>query len=383
MFLIYRPKINWKYYIGGIVIFLVLYSPMIISDVCNNGDNFKRLLAASSVEKQDTDNFGKKFIKVSLYHGKNYALILTGVNKYDYKKIAQVGDWLIVLSLILIRLAMFRKRILGVSNLPKVFIRQVNKMFKLTSQQKQFLIVISLWFLAFFLIYLRILPRLHKERYWLMIAPLPFVFTAFWFYILDRLGSGEFRFWNRRTTNGIMIMLSSMILFSNLTAIKSFYQSMHEGQLVPSGYHKKITVGPYRFFTGYGEMKSVVDYIVDSLSEGEALCFRSMEYQNKAGFEYLLDAHYPSIRHRQINEDVEYNCSLYVITRTSRGDRELKDFKERYDIGKKNVFKSLTVWQLSLRDPNVKKEEVNLRNTKSKKDGRIIYWKDLFHNDKL
>ncbi len=377
MFLIYRPKVNWKYWLGGIGIILVLYSPMIISDVYNQGDNFRRLLIASSVEKQGTDNFSKKFIKVSLHHGKNYSLILTGVNKYDYKKIAQAGDWFIVLSLILIRLAMFRKRILGVSRLPKIFIRQVNKMFKLTSQQKQFLIVISLWFIAFFFIYFRILPRLHKERYWLMIAPLPFIFTAFWFYVLDRLGSGEFKFWNRYITNGIIVVVAGLILGSNLAATSVFYKSLVIGNLQSNKYHQRITVGPYRFFTGYGEMKDVVDFMVTNDSEKQAVCFKSMEYQNKLGFEYLLDVYHPETHYEQTSDGGKYNCNFYVITKTSREDRELRDFKVEYNIGKKSVFKSLTVWQLSLKESNIKKQEVRLNVKRSEDDGRIIYWKDL------
>lgn len=383
MFLGYRPKINWKYYAGGVAIFLMLYSPMIVSDIYNHGDNFKRLMAASGVEKQDTDSFRKKIIKVSLYHGKNYALILTGINKYDYKKIAQMGDWFIVLSLVLIRLAMFRKRILGVSKLPKIFTRQINRMFRITSQQKQFLIVISLWFLAFFLIYFRILPRLHKERYWLMIAPLPFVFTAFWFYVLDRLGSGEFKFWNRYITNGAIILIAGLILFSNLTAISVFYKSLVVGNLQSNKYHQRITVGPYRFFTGYGEMKDIVDFMATSNKEKQSLCFKSMEYQNKLGFEYLLDVYYSELNYEQTSDGGNYNCSFYVITKTSRKDRELRDFKETYDIYKKNVFKSLTVWQLILKEPKIKKQEIGPRTKRNKNDGRIIYWKDIFIKNKL
>jgi 4-amino-4-deoxy-L-arabinose transferase-like glycosyltransferase len=378
MFLIYRPKINWKYWLGGIGIILVLYSPMVISDVYNQGDNFKRLLMASSVEKQAEGNLGEKIVKVSLYHGKNYTLILTGINKYDYKKISQVGDWFIVLSLILIRLALFRKRLLGISKLPKIFIRQVNKMFKLTSQQKQFLIIISLWFLAFFLIYFRILPRLHKERYWLMIAPLPFIFLAFWFYVLDRLGSGEFKFWNRYITNGIIVVVAGLILGSNLAATSVFYKSLAIGNLQSSKYHQRITVGPYRFFTGYGEMKDVVDFMVTNDSEKQAVCFKSMEYQNKLGFEYLLDMYHPETHYEQTSDGGKYNCNFYVITKTSREDRELRDFKAEYNIGKKSVFKSLTVWQLSLKESNIKKQEVRLNIKRSEDDGRIIYWKDVF-----
>ncbi len=380
MFVIYHPKINWQYWLGGVVIVLVLYTPMIISDVYNQGDNFKRLLRASEVERRAQGSFMEKIVKVSLYHGKNYALILTGANKYDYKKIAQAGDWFIVLSLILIRIALFRKRILGISRLPKIFIRQVNKMFKLTPQQKQFLIVVSLWFFAFFLIYFRILPRLHKERYWLMIAPLPFIFVAFWFYILDRLGSGEFKFWNRHITNGLIIIISIIILFSNLTAIKSFYQSMNKGELVPNKYHKKVTVGPYRFFTGYGEMRAIADYLVTNKKEQSAVCFKSLEYQNKLAFEYLLDTYYPDVHYKQASEGGKYDCSFYIITKTSRGARELKDFKDNYKISQKKVFKSLTVWKLTSKNSNKERIKIKKKERLRENDGRVIYWKDIFTN---
>jgi len=386
MFLIYRPRINWHCWFGGIIIILVLYAPMIISDVYNQGDNFKRLLTASSAEKVAEGTFGKKIWKLSQFHGKNYMLILTGINKYDYKKIAIVGDWFIILTLILLRISLFQKELLGVREIRKK-IRQIftsrerkymiKRALKINSRQKRFLIVVSLWFFIFMIMYFRILPRLHKERYWLLIAPLPFIFMAFWFYLIDRLGV----FYNKYIANGVIGIIFIFILFSNLTATINFYKSLEKGDLVASKYHQKIILGPYRFFTGYGEMKRIVDYMSASVVDGQAsaLCFKSMEYQNKLGFEYLLDVHYPKIKYEQTSDGKDYDCVFYVITKTSREDRELKDFKLDYEIGDKKTFKSLTVWELKVKNNKIKKQEVLLKQKVNNKDGRVIYWKDLFN----
>ncbi len=380
IFFIYRPSIKLKYFVAVGGIFLLMYSPMILSDIYNHGDNFQRFIKAGKMEKQIRSPLTKKITKLGLYHGKNYMLILTGINKYDYKKISLVGEIFIGLSVCLIILLFNARKISQINVLPKKLAEQFKKKLTLNLTQKQFVLIVLLWFFVFVLIYFRILPRLHKERYWLMVAPLPFIFLAFWFYILGKLNGGEFKSWGKYITNGLIVVISGVILFSNLMAIKTFYGSLKRGELVTGKFHKKITVGPYRFFTGYGEMRNIVDYFANKTNESSApaLCFKSLEYQNRLGFEYLLDVYYPEIQYKQTGDGGKYNCIFYVITKTSRGERELKDFKNDYNIKERKKFKSLTVWELKAKNDKIKKQEVKKKQYIQKEGGRVIYWKDIF-----
>ncbi len=379
--LIYRPRLPRSAYFWGLLLLLILYSPMLISDYYNHGDNIKRFFLASQQEKKSRLNFWQAFNKVSYYHGKNYLLILTAFNKYDYKKIAILGDWFIILSLILIRLALFRKRLLGISRLPKGLVRQINKMFKLNKQQKQFLIIISLWFFIFFLLYWRILPRLGKHRYWLMVSPLPFIFLAFWFYVLDRLGSGEYKFWNRYITNSLIILISGLILFSNLDATQAFYRSLQTGEKTPGLWHQRPTLGPYSGFYTYGRLKRIGDYLKKETSKENkpAICFADFEYQTKGGLKFVLEKYHPQTPYLQTLAGEKYDCAFFAISKSSRGKDSLSKIQGDYFIEKPQKFESLAVWKLIPINEKTNKQKVEKKEETKTSDPRVIFWEDVFN----
>ncbi len=385
--LIYRSRIKWSVWITGFLVVIFLYSPMIISDVYNKGDNLQRLIKAGQLEKRENKSFVKKIKKLNGYYGKEATLILSGFNRHTYKKITLVGEWFVFLSLVLI-ISFFvvdkflNSKFSGQKNeLPEGWWRRFQSLFLLSQEQKRFLLVVLLWFFIFLLLYFRILPRLHKGRYWLLIAPLFFVMLGLWFYLLDKISREYLSGWKKIIPQVAIVGIAGFLFFGNLTTGTIFYKSLEKGAVINNRIHHRITLGPFGFLTTYQEMKSIVDYLAKESvrhQDSRGICFRSVEYQHRLGFEYLFDFYYSEIKYRETASPAEYDCSFYLITKTSRKDRELEDFLALYQPKKKKIFKSLTVWEMKERKTVPRGKPLPIKEHYYEDDGRAIFWKDVF-----
>ncbi|MDD3607885.1 MAG: glycosyltransferase family 39 protein, partial [Candidatus Moranbacteria bacterium] len=176
--IVYRPwGINWKFWLASAAVVAVIYLPVIAADFKNDGDNIRRLAGVIGAEDEEPDDEDddkqasgvESFLKISDRHGKYYSLILSSINRHEVENISKLGIIFILGGLGLALFHFFRKRV-SEGGFGK----------KLPPMIHPLIFVTFLWFVIFFAIYFKILPRIGKVRYWLMIAPLVFIFLAYW-----------------------------------------------------------------------------------------------------------------------------------------------------------------------------------------------------------
>ena len=369
--IVYRPwGINWKFWLASAAVVAVIYLPVIAADFKNDGDNIRRLAGVIGAEDEEPDDEDddkqasgvESFLKISDRHGKYYSLILSSINRHEVENISKLGIIFILGGLGLALFHFFRKRV-SEGGFGK----------KLPPMIHPLIFVTFLWFVIFFAIYFKILPRIGKVRYWLMIAPLVFIFLAYWLATFELIK-------NKIIKNGLIISCTLALVFLNVTASMNFYQAHALGK-EENKYRRKDTImDPFSTLFTYGSMRNSVDYMVAKASNNtQAVCFFVTEYQNRLAYDYIFDFYYPDIRNEDTSSgSLDFDCDFFVVTKTKHGRKGIDDYEAKFNIKDSRSFGALTAWYLVPKDPlaDLKNVEPTMYERESQK---AIYWKDIFN----
>lgn len=368
---VYRPRgINWKFWLVSATVVAVIYLPVLAADFKNDGDNIRRLAGVIGAEdeesgnKEDGEQSGgvESFLKVFDQHGKYYFLMLSSINRHEVKNISKFGIVFILVSLGLALFHFFRKRI-DENGFEKNLLLTIHPLIFIT----------FLWFVVFFAIYFKILPRIGKVRYWLMIAPLVFIFLAYWLAAFELIK-------NKIIKNGLIIGCTLTLVFLNVTASMNFYQAHALGKEKENHWRKNTITDPFSTLFTYGSMKNSVDYMVAKASNNtQAVCFFITEYQNRLAYDYIFDFHYPDIRNEDTSSgSLDFNCDFFVIAKTKHGKKGIDDYEAKFNVKDSQSFGALTAWYLTPKDSltDLKNIEPTVHKRESQK---AIYWKDIFN----
>lgn len=222
-----RPKIKIKYWVGAAAIFLILYSPAIINDIKTGGDNIGQFLKVTEKKSgKSSHNIVEKIVKNyeenSLGHfllvsgRENEELPRIGVSKKGISYICDQGCknniTLGILALVMLTAGL----LLLVRNAYKAY-------FEKSNPRKDFLILVSIWFVVAFGLFTPLAFDL-SPRFWLLIAGLPFIFLGL---ILEYINTKVTNIYKKNTKLGYVITISAIAVLSisNLWAIKQrFWQ---------------------------------------------------------------------------------------------------------------------------------------------------------------
>lgn len=358
----YKPKISIRAWAVVLFAALLLLSPVIASEIKNNGDNARRFLVSFNNEEGSDDILSKKIAKMYEREGEFFALAVTSVNGNSVENIKFWGTIFIAGAFLLLIFSF----------------KEANK------KRRAFIVLIFLWFFVFLLIFWKIIPRLSKIRYWLSVAPLAFIFLAVIFNFLEE----KFK------KKGILISAFAVVLLValNFQAIIYLYSSLENGEKGEIFMRTKPTIRIYRELISFGAIEETVDFVTkEAKSQKKALCYKTISSQTSRPVNFILTSKYSNLKAQEglerANND---NCVFFVITNLDRDeDSVLEVGNDKFRIVDSKRFRGLIAWELELKkDENKQRIEENLdllpnyweqkKSTINERiGGRAITWGDV------
>jgi len=211
LLIIRRPKLKIRTWAGALLIFAILYSPIIISDIKTNGQNLHYFIQKFRHSGSPSGNVQQKLVQVVHYHASDYFLILTGIDHINGKKLTGYGfspsehkPWRIVAIAIL-----FLELVILIYNLFK----------EKDHQRKDFLWLATLWFFVTFAYFFFVRKGGFDiyPRFLLVSAPLAFIFFGL---ILEKLTKVK------KVGIVLAIVIFAFPLFSNANGLNKYFTQL-------------------------------------------------------------------------------------------------------------------------------------------------------------
>ncbi|MCK5081106.1 MAG: glycosyltransferase family 39 protein, partial [Candidatus Moranbacteria bacterium] len=180
-FFIYQKgwlKLKLKHYLIAVLMVIVFYIPVVVSDIKNDGDNYKRFIVGitqQSSEESLTDNILENIEKSARF----YFYFPLPISEEELQSIQTVRFFYLVFSLGLVWMVFIGR---------SKFLKSINP-----KQKKVLAFLILLYFGFFFFVNISVADRLEKPRYWLSIAPIAFFILAFWLELINKINK---RYWS-------------------------------------------------------------------------------------------------------------------------------------------------------------------------------------------
>lgn len=353
---------GWKEMLLAILILLILFSPVILSDIKMKGDNIKQFIWAFKYKPQE-HNFLDNLKASATLRANYYTEIILSY-------ISRTGKASLLAGLILI-LAGF---ILSVFRFGK------EKM----ASKRNFLILAILWAAVSFLVLIPFAYQL-KPRFLFFEIFIPFIFIGLG---IEWLLSGK-RYKKFVTAVAVLAVLAAISL--NIEATRAWFDQMENGRAhkvtgnrqVFLQYPKAITLADISEISSYAEKKWQED-------PGQLYFYGNAELRNPLF--YLISKDNPDIDIEYISYSVKDREGLYFAVTYSGGgfDSLPKHYRAKFDLVESQQFSKLAIHELKLKEIQPKKsEKKSLREPKNKpeteekakkglkKSDRVL-WEDLF-----
>ena len=357
--LIYRPKkINFKFWLGGVLTFLILFSPMIVSEIKNKGDNTKRFFVIMTREGREM-GLKKRIRKTFERQGEFYGIALTSFHQRALKSIEDWGMKFFILSTIMLLLTLSRK----------LWIKKIN--LKFVVKPKPFLVLIFIWSVVYLILFSKIVDDLNRARYFLVIAPIPFILIGYWMKTLRNIKKKYF-------ANLIIPVFIIFFIFSNLFAVYGWFKSLSENKILDirnpkMGYHDDLIT--------LRDLKKAVEYMNSEVSGERKICFFTPDYQHKNSIIYLQEIYYPDQKIMTFNFNKYFrDCDFFMFTHYEKGEKEIpEEFTENFKVVDKQKNGMSIIWKMEYVNENKSAESLpEFFDKKTEdKDKRFKTWKSL------
>lgn len=327
LFFGFPKKIGYRYWLLGIALFLFVYSPLIISDIVNHGENFQRLIVAYVQEGADLEkkiSFGKKIEKIFLHTGQMVSHSLFSLNSHEVDKIEIISAGFFWTGILMLSFSFLRKKENNKKIDQKTFVRGL------------FLIFIGL----IFLVYWKIFHRLHNFRYWIFLVP------VFFWLLAESLG-----FLENKLSKKVFFWLSSFLIFFiltiQLTAVVDFYYGLEKGKN-EQFFGRELFLDDYQDLISFKMLKETAQKVIlKSDNDGHQVCFWVEPYQQKNSFKMLLKEIYGEKQFFEKIVGKNKSCSFFLITEMRKKgvvfpNKAIKDFQPKSF----SVIGSIVLWEV-------------------------------------
>ncbi len=358
--------ISWKYWFGSFAILGIMYLPMVFSEICTQGDNWLQFKYALSGRGKEEFTLYAKIIQSLKLHSEYFWFSLTSIS-------GGAGTWG-VLGFVGIGGAIFWKyiyinfkfKILSVnSSLNGLMFNfknkkseadvkkqlasrlKVNKNLESSTQKSKYLffLLIWTWFGVMFLLYTKLAFNVIKPRYWLLEAPIFFVWLAL---IFEWLAQRK----NIVKKGGYFLV--GILVMINLYAVGNWYWILQHQE------DNKLPLWELKLkdknMIPWGQLQKSADYVEDlSNQTNKDICFYATgEY--RPVYDYIFEHRGVGEKIRRISfkNDNNENCLFVTIDHHRHRDlpRIPKDHQDEFEKvieGKKEVG-FVTIWQVIRRE---------------------------------
>ncbi|MEA1925874.1 MAG: hypothetical protein U9M90_01330 [Patescibacteria group bacterium] len=373
--LFWRPrKIPWKFWVGAVLIVLIIYAPVIISDVKNKGNNLEQFHYAIKHKPQERSVLDSARKTTELY-GKFYAVIVTSLNDNELPIISSIGIFFVLASFIVMTLLVFGK-------LP---------WFK-SAKYDPFLTIILIWFVSFSIIYFQLAFSLNRNRYWFPTIFIPYIFLSMFYAALWKIKY-------KKIGITLVLTITLLLLILNLSAIANWYCKLHSQQNVDRFFRTVSSTSlKQREFVTLKDQKEIVAYMKNiSEQKNKQACFNAPGVYLPA-IKYVFETNHPNFPMKRIGENISKNtngCEIFIIELGRKNEKSIyKKFPPHINVNtiEKHQAGFLTAWRVSYSENNSKKS--NTKKTGSSTNNAVknkknysntepikkpsLHWKDVF-----
>jgi len=349
-----RPKIKIRYWAAALALFLFFYSPAILNDIKTGGDNFGKLFAVASKKSSKDDRaLSEKFLKNYFENSLGHFLIVSGREKIELPKI-EAGKNPVAgrftcdaeckerLPLGVLALLFFSS---GVLLLFK------NAVFEAEPRRKDFLILASIALVVFFTLFVPLAFDM-SPRFFLLIAPLPFIFLGL---ILEFLENNL-----KKAGAALAVLVVLVLVVSNLLADQKRFQELgaaKEKAFKTSG--DKVLKENHR--VTLEQQEQIMDYMASRYAKNKFPVYVNSDPFYRRSFLYHLDQKEiprDDFRNNVNQKKVYRNGNYFLVYPTlANVEKEINDYSGNYQIAGKKEFGTLTLFELVPKPEAINAEE--------------------------
>lgn len=345
-----RPRIKILYWIGAVLIFLVLYSPMIINEMKTGGDNASELLKVTSKKSTDSEHLlVEKIFKNYTENSLGHFLILSGQGSGELPKLG--GNNILKPDFICDRQCRDNLPLgilAGLLFTAGIALLLKNLFLEKRGRRKDFLILVSVSFIVYFGLFTPLAFDI-SPRFFLLISAMPFIFLGFILEFFDK---------KRSKTSLIFIILIVLIFAaSNLWVIKNRFEEM--GNAPTKSFETDADkILKERTRVTLLQQNLITDYIEGIYNKNKYPVYVNSEPFYRRAFLYDLEQRNiprDDFRNSVNSRKIYQNGNYFLIYRTlSNTDAEINDYLNNYEITGSKEFGTLMVFRLI-----PKKEAIN------------------------
>ncbi len=327
-------KVKWTYWLGAILILVVLYSPVIIYDWNHQGKNWREFTKALVGKTTGSDKtVGQKLFREINLMGKYYTLNVFSLNHKEItwgSKKNHLIDYLGLVPIVLAGILLFfsRHRFFASPTLAKI--------------PKDFLVLNLIWWVVFFILFFPLAYKLDQIRFWFIDFLAPFVALAVVFaWLREKVGE-----W-------LVLVLTVVILLLNLSAVANWYLGLakQDGQLHFWRQPTTSTLQQSDFVT-YQKMAEAVAFIKNSASP-DKICIIAPS-KNRASYAYIFKRSFSGtdVKFISAKNPGRYlaQCRVYLIKHSRKNSAEIiENYRQKnhtIKLSQPRRFGLITVWQI-------------------------------------
>lgn len=360
VFLVWNRNIKKAGLKGALLVLLILllfYLPVILSDLKTGGDNVKQFVFALKNKPQADYSWPQKFFQNFINHGNYYTL-------YPTSYISRTGKTSMLAGLVLI-----------IATLLKMF--RAHKEEK-NKDRKAFLRLIFIWFFGFFLLLVPFAFQI-RPRFFFPVFFLPFVFFAFWFEWLFE--------WEKKKYFGraVAAIVFISILTLNSEATFSWYKSLAKEKDPEPWLGRMLVIQQFQNVT-VSQLESLAQYLRKRSAEENRIfdLYGNMTY--RVPVQYFLETD-PPVEYGLITKSDRDPEKLYFSMTSDKDGYEAvpADIRSKFNLVATHSFSyRLKLFEMELKNaqPEFKKEKKTDTQSSEEKKPRPrrkerMKWKDL------
>lgn len=360
---IFQKEILGKIFISlgiALMVFLIFYTPVIISDTMKNGANtrdFIEALSSKPVKKPLLDKL-EKDINLQLRY---YTMITTA---YLYPKNMTTTGY----AAIFFTLATFLG---GLYLIAKKIIRG-----GLNQEKKDFLMVIFLWVSVFFILCIPLSYQL-RPRFFIFTFAVPFILLGL---IFEALEESRQKFYPV-----VIFILVATVIGGNVFGVRAWFQEQAASQTKYLAVKRTLILKAKDGVT-LGQLEKAVDYMYAS-RQGDSRLYFYVKSEHVRPLEYLF------------SQKKDANLNYYSALKLDSGDPKAQyfavvpsDCKESslsakiginasFQVVSEKQFGQIAVWELVFPDRTIL-PDFKVKKSSSLGESDRLYWKDIFGGNK-
>lgn len=327
--LFFPKKINWKYWVGAVLIVVFFYIPVILSNLNTGGDYVDQFVYALTAKNDSGEvNLYKDWQKIST----SFTNFVTSVGHKDSVISVWLGTLLILIGIFSAIFYSFRDK-----------------------KNRRFAYLILVWFAVFILILLKT-DNSMKPRFFMPIASIPFIFMGFSYLLIKKI--------KLKTFNPLALLVVVAILLLNFNGLKTvadYFESQNKESI---GRTIFIEQDDAKVLKKHLEASEYMARIAEK--NNKMVCFSTSAVYERT-YEYLFEVYFPNIKYDRISKSFKdkEKCQYFSIITTGNEKKISNDYKGYFNFIHSKSFGRLEVWELEAKleflNYSEKKEELKAK----------------------